>query len=388
MDRAIRIPPNIPQTNNAAELIAILEAVRMFTKTTPLNILTDSKLAMAAVTTQMETQEDTNWIGYKNAEIIPPLLVELRKREAPTTFSLEKEEPDRIDLNVLEGEAYSGARLEAMTQSTLYKGILAFENKNTERESTGLNLERMRSTMEERSNVQFQDEAIWKSLRNKNIPSKKISTFLWKTIHAAHACGKFWEKMMGLEEQAVCPECRETESIEHILIDCIALQNSNLWEQADELLRKAGWPDHKTEYGDVLGCALILPKKDKETRDPSQKGRNRLRTILISETAYLIWRMRCEWIIDKEADPSRKPSRAEAKRRWQKTIQARLDLDILATNSRRYEKKARKTAQVLDTWQNVVECRETLKQSVKQHRNRGVVLVGNAHPERPQGQPG
>ncbi|KAJ7661175.1 hypothetical protein B0H17DRAFT_953751 [Mycena rosella] len=73
-------------------------------------------------------------------------------------------------------------------------------------------------------------------------------------------------------------------------------------------------------------------------------GTTRLFRILVSESAFLIWRLRCERVIQ-EKDLA---SAREIHNRWLKTINNRLGLDG-------YGKKAIKKSLVLKTWQRVLK---------------------------------
>ena len=58
----------------------------------------------------------------------------------------------------------------------------------------------------------------------------------------------------------------------------------------------------------VLGCGLA---KIQDQRGKMLKGSSRLFTIVVSESAYLIWRLRCEWRIESEENQSKIHTREE-----------------------------------------------------------------------------
>ena len=64
--------------------------------------------------------------------------------------------------------------------------------------------------------------------------------------------------------------------------------------------------------GDILGCGLAEFRRNNEP----DKGKNRLYRILVSETAYLIWKMRNERRIRDEDSPGREASEREISGRW------------------------------------------------------------------------
>jgi hypothetical protein len=80
--------------------------------------------------------------------------------------------------------------------------------------------------------------------------------FLWKSMHNAHKCGKFWDNIPGYEQRATCPVCNEEESMEHILLECKASGQDIVWKLTKDLwLNK-----HDTwiipQYGIILGCNM------------------------------------------------------------------------------------------------------------------------------------
>jgi len=66
---------------------------------------------------------------------------------------------------------------------------------------------------------------------------------------------------------------------------------------------------------------------------------NRLFTITVSESTYLIWRIRCDWKITPEGDPSKKITETEIVNRWVKMVAERIKLDILSSDSQKYNAK-------------------------------------------------
>ncbi|KAJ7670166.1 hypothetical protein DFH06DRAFT_981264, partial [Mycena polygramma] len=130
--------------------------------------------------------------------------------------------------------------------------------------------------------------AIWKSVRHKDL-SRQLKTFLWKAIHGAHRVGKFWTNIPGYEDRATCQSCGELESLEHILFECRCPGQSEIWKLARELWAlKLGVMPAPT-MGGILGCCLASFESESKSK-PS--GVNRLFRILISESAYLIWKLR------------------------------------------------------------------------------------------------
>ncbi|PPR07907.1 hypothetical protein CVT24_000591 [Panaeolus cyanescens] len=113
-----------------------------------------------------------------------------------------------------------------------------------------------------------------------------------------------------------------------------------------KLLEKKGLPDTKPTMGDILSCGWS-PRNKISKED---KGRNRLRTIVISESAYLIWKVRCEWKIGRDKDPRKAHTIPEITNRWTSTINKRLNLDRLHTNKRKFPKSKVDKTLAYNTW--------------------------------------
>ena len=82
-----------------------------------------------------------------------------------------------------------------------------------------------------------------------------------------------------------------------------------IWPLAEKLwrLRESSWLE--VQMGTVLGAPLI---KFKDRNGKPQQGRSRLLTTLLTESAYLIWKLRCAWVvITRSADESKVHSATE-----------------------------------------------------------------------------
>lgn len=138
--------------------------------------------------------------------------------------------------------------------------------------------------------------------------------------------------------------------MDHILTSCLAPEVKIIWMLAERLWRKKMnfWPEIKNA-GAVMACALADFQSSKGKK---QTGANRLYRILISESAYLIWKLRCKRIFNPPKN-GEETTETEIQNRWIKTINLRLELDIALTNPK-YEKKATPRAKVLKTWRGTV----------------------------------
>ncbi|KAF6749303.1 hypothetical protein DFP72DRAFT_819116, partial [Ephemerocybe angulata] len=103
--------------------------------------------------------------------------------------------------------------------------------------------------------------------------------------------------------------------------------------------------------GTILGCAIKEQVK-KEDRKP---GRERAYAILISEAAFLIWKIRCEWRIEHEQEEEKAHTAVEIENRWRAMMDALINFDYLSTNTERYGSKATEKTLVEATWGNLLE---------------------------------
>jgi hypothetical protein len=154
--------------------------------------------------------------------------------------------------------------------------------------------------------------------------------------------------------------------MEHILLQCTAPGQQEIWNLARQLweLKKKSWP--RIHYGTILGCSLVTM-----TDDVYKRGDNRLFHILVSESAHLIWKLRCERWITHNDSPVGQHTPAEIHNRWLQII----------TDKRHYGTKALRTKTVLDTWDEVLWDRTHLPNNWIQHTG---VLV-SIGPRCPQG---
>ncbi|KIM39171.1 hypothetical protein M413DRAFT_419656, partial [Hebeloma cylindrosporum] len=221
------------------------------------------------------------------------------------------------------------------------------------------NLGITRACIEELTSKPPSDETIWTSLRSKD-HTPKIRTFLWKTMHNAYKCGKYWLNIPSYEQQALCHACDNVvESMEHILTECRASSQETVWDLAKEVWTLCGLPWVKPHFGTILGCGLgnFHPKNDNNAQ---LVGANRLYAILLSESAHQIWRMRCKWKISDEASLEKIPTEQEIRANWIKNLNRRLQLERLMTNKFKYGSRALKPELVEKTWWGVLQAQESL----------------------------
>lgn len=144
--------------------------------------------------------------------------------------------------------------------------------------------------------------------------------------------------------------------MEHILIDCDAPGCKEIWTLAQKLwlMKNHQWPE--ISLGLILGCGTA------EFHDSDNKrntGLERLYRIIISESAFLIWKLRCERVIQLGTEENTWHSELEIQSRWIAVINQRLKLDQAMTNHK-YTKKTLPRKLVLATWNGTLKNRQDL----------------------------
>ena len=102
----------------------------------------------------------------------------------------------------------------------------------------------------------------------------------------------------------------------------------------------------------MLGCGLANFRNEKGKK---RVGHSRLYTLVVSESAYLIWRIRCEWRIERQEDKEKLHTDAKIVSRWLAVINMRLKFDCLMSDKRRYGCKAIDPEIVRKTWDRVLQ---------------------------------
>jgi ribonuclease HI len=144
------------------------------------------------------------------------------------------------------------------------------------------------------------DVDIWNAVYAKDI-LPRMARFLWKGLHNAHRIGKYWTHIPECEDRAVCKDCNEIEDLKHILVECRSPGCETVWKAAESLWleKEAKWP--AISLGTILGCGLAEFRDDK---GKPKRGTQRLYRILMSESAYLIWRLRNNRVISRDGVPA------------------------------------------------------------------------------------
>ncbi|KZV92804.1 hypothetical protein EXIGLDRAFT_613889 [Exidia glandulosa HHB12029] len=271
-----------------------------------------------------------------------------------------------------------GASLCGITQKTAHTIIRHIKATETPaRRRTKQNIRRVKAAVERQNGEAPTEDEIWRALKSRDI-ARNVRNFLWKGIHSGHKIGNYFTGMPAPWcEYAICPMCNTTEDLQHILFDCTSNEATNVWNLASDFManRTDQWPP--LDVGSVLGGPLLQFSND----GGQQRGLTRVMRIVITESAFLIWKIRCERRIEHEDDADAAPSVEEITGRWYAMINSRVAHDRHLTNKRRYRRKALDENLVLDTWDGLLELPENVPANWIRHPG---VLVGRGT-TRPRG---
>ncbi|KZV96681.1 hypothetical protein EXIGLDRAFT_608872 [Exidia glandulosa HHB12029] len=257
--------------------------------------------------------------------------------------------PVRPNVETVEGPDVPGIRLRNVTQGRAYRILLSLQSL-PERQGTLINLGRTRAAMAEINGVWPSADEAWLSLRSLDL-SRPVREFLWRLMHNVPKVGKYWLNVPNMEHRSECQPCEVLETMDHILYECSALGQDLIWTEAKGLWAKTGrqWPD--ISLGAIAGCGLITIRDERGKVIP---GPTRLLKIIISEAAFLIWKIRCERVIQHGNDVEKAPAEPEIINRFRAAIQKRLKIDTMLTSRRKFKQRAVPIKTLRETWEQVL----------------------------------
>ncbi|KAJ7197797.1 hypothetical protein GGX14DRAFT_374695 [Mycena pura] len=366
------IPAVNDQSQYVAELFAALAAIRSVEGTTTLILYSAQPYVREAMNKKLQSWEHGGWVGVQNRDVLQCLAAELKARKAPTYFKVaeagtaartackraarlakktaRRRVDVRWDLTLPPHTALPGLSLQDNRQKAFYRAIREEKTKElAPRASTEQKLATIKAAVSEAFERHVSSADIWNSLSVKDFLPRPAQ-FLWKSVHNALKIGSFWSHIPDCEDRAVCGECGELEDLEHILVKCVSPGQELIWNAAKTLWleREPEWP--AVSLGTILGCGLAEFRDD---RGKINQGARRLYRILMSESAYLIWRVRNERVIDREGRPV---SVEEIENRFKFVINQRLQMDkILASRPQKGKRPALAPKLVLETWSGIID---------------------------------
>jgi len=326
LNASIRVP-GPAQSNQIGEIAAVIQAAASIPLSQLLEIVSDSKYVIEGLTNNLNNWEDQGWIGIQNAPFFQRAAYLLRRRMVTTTFRWVKghdgvegnEQCDRLakdgaanpvenemDLSIPNHFNVQGTKLASLMQSIAYKGILEMK-RTLLHPSSSSNIQRAREAIERITRNEETDATIWLSIRKAPI-RYKISQFLYKTMHKVFKIGEYWNRIPKVADRSLCATCGTTKSMDHILSHCRSSPNRIIWN-----LIKSTWPHRNLPWpgnnlGTILGCGCItaqctIHQNQNPNQNPSNahlRGTTRLLQILLLESAFLIWVLRCERVIQEK----------------------------------------------------------------------------------------
>jgi ribonuclease HI len=153
----------------------------------------------------------------------------------------------------------------------------------------------------------------------------------------------------------LCKECEMMEDLEHIFTSCTSPGQEIIWRATEALWleRESTWP--AVSLGTILGCGLAEFRDDK---GKLRHGTQRLYRILMSESAFLIWKLRNDRVISRDGVPA---TEEEIVNKWKFAVNQRLQVDImLANRPMRGMRPALASKLVLETWSGILDNERSL----------------------------
>ena len=389
---ALRVPANLTQENNNGEILGMHIPASTVDRYTNLEIISDSEVGKALLTTNMSEAEDRGFIGVKNKTVLKSTIATMRQRQASTRLKWTKghngvEGNEQADRLAAEGAGQpipangkvqvipkhlllGGAKVSKITQALAYKGIQEMrEHKREVRHSTAEQIKLIQAAIEDFTGESQSEGNIWKSMQ-KTVLTSKIRDFYYKATHNAYWVGAKWKHIEAYEDRAICQRCQVEESMDHILTKCESDERKVIWKLASELWLKKNSKWYEPSLGLILGAPAITIKTDDGVPDA---GATRFFHILMTESAHAVWAIRCRRVIEHENDPTKRMSELEIRNHWTALIQNRLNLDKVQTNVQTFGHRALSEDKVLQTWRGTLKDEDSLPPNwVRQ----GGVLVG------------
>jgi ribonuclease HI len=159
------------------------------------------------------------------------------------------------------------------------------------------------------------------------------------------------------------------EDLDHILLKCKCPGQELVWKAAKTLWKEKEEVWLEVSLGTILGCGLVEFRDDK---GKAKAGTQRLYRILISESAYVIWKLRNDRRIARNGAPA---TEQEILNKWKFAINQRLQVDVtLANRPRKGKRPALAPQLVLTTWSGTLDNEHDLTANWLQEPR---VLVGN-----------
>ncbi|KAH7103237.1 hypothetical protein BKA62DRAFT_786372, partial [Auriculariales sp. MPI-PUGE-AT-0066] len=360
----LRLGPN-DYTRERAALTGVLHVLQVWDRSTPLFIGVEDKAVSLNLTKRLDSNVRFGRVNTGScAQVYRATAAALLARSGGVTFVPFAKQGGRLKAIELAQAAHSappsqpslttnallalrGRPLAGLTQGEAHKTVIATQV-IAARKTTIARLAESIAAVGDATSRWPTPGDVWASLRSKDL-HRPTREFLWRLAHGTQKVGPFWRNVKNLEHRATCLHCNgQTETMEHALLLCNAPGREIIWQETQQLWARSGlpWPD--ISLGAIISCGLNHFTRRNGKRDA---GAARRFKILVSEAAFLVWRIRNEWVIVNEGDHAKYPTVGEIRKRWKATISRRIRLDTQLLNRRRFGTRAVNLGLFRGTWE-------------------------------------
>ncbi len=376
-NKSVRLPQWIDQSNQTGEIVATLLATTTASDRTRVTQITDSQTSMDSLSKWRRKQEDTGYILQRNADLTRATIASIRAKPAHTIFKwvkghsddpgneaadrlaaigAEKPAGDQLCIDIPPAYRVTGAKLQSMSQKLAYHAIRVRKSaKVNSRPRADANMDRILTGIQAAFGIQIHEATVWTSLRSKHV-TRTVSQFMWMAIHDGYMTGTHWLRpnmSAELQARAVCNICGENETLTHITLECNAKGQELAWNLLKDLWSHTGAVWHEPTWGTTFGAACATFKTDGGGR---RTATEHLWCILCTETLHLIWRLRCERVIQNEGTEF---TENEIRNRFYAALESRLNLDR-RTAAMAKGKRALRPLEVERIWLPILDDSENL----------------------------
>ena len=239
-----------PNQSIEVDQLAALSTLSNTPPFAPLHFKSASKHLVDSLTQKLSKWEKRGWIDIPNKEFLKLIASHLREHDAITTFTYMKHhdgEPgikgsrelaidgtvkqthEVLDLEPRQNFNLTGAQLSTISQTVAYSGVCMLAKEKL-RLATIINLDITQHAVKALSGNSPTNATIWHSIWNKDIT--RTIRFFWTILHKTHKCGDYWFNIPTFEHHAMCHFCGTTDSMEHILTECEAPGQYEVWALA------------------------------------------------------------------------------------------------------------------------------------------------------------
>ncbi|KAJ7229948.1 hypothetical protein GGX14DRAFT_343586 [Mycena pura] len=387
---SFRLPQDWNQEIRNAEFVAALQALCGTRADTDITIVSRGGSLRDAMNIRLGTWEAQGWVGVQDRALLKCLAAELRTRTGNCIFKVAEAPSVEYDncmkaancakeaLSVMRNEqpnsletpgeyTMNGVCLANTNQKIFYQAIREWKESTREpRTKTDLRITEVQNGVLQSFDRMVLPAQIWCTVYNLDF-SRPVREFLWKSLHDAHRIGSYWKHIPECKDRVLCATCGVTKNLAHVLVECTVPGQQEIWAAAEELWKKkAGhWPE--LPLGSLLGCGLArFPKEAVPARC------ERLYHILISESMFVIWKLRNERVIDPNVATH---SAAEILNKWNTAITNCFEVDrVLANRPKKGRLASLNPTHITDTWSSVLANEGNLGADWLKHAG---VLVGS-----------